>query len=82
MSAGGESEPGRGSVEAEPEGHGMSMDEMIDYCFTAGVVVSLSDDELPMPLAAFYSSHMIKHAPGGTPNPPSLGCSFSGVFHG
>ena len=64
--AGGSAEP-----EPEPEGHGMSMDEMIEYCFAAGVVVSLSDDELPMPLAAFYSSHMIKHAPDGMPPHPS-----------
>jgi translation initiation factor 2D len=61
--------PAAGAAEPEPSvdasGHGMSMDELIEYCFTAAIVQSLDDDELPAMFSQFYSQHMIKYCPAG-----------------
>ena len=61
--------PAGGAPEPEPSvdapGHGMSMDELIEYCFAAAIVQSLDDEELPVMFSQFYSTHMIYYCPAG-----------------
>ena len=60
--------PAPGAAEPEPApdaAPSMTMDELIEYCFTAAIVQSLGDEELPAMFSQFYSQHMIKYCPAG-----------------